>query len=67
MHGRFSWEIMLAYLSVTYAGMASEDWRLHASHDDLVRNVAIVFLGGGVSALLTLVRRRRERTQAVQP
>lgn len=63
MRRRSSVEEVMYLFSLYYAGMASEDWRLHAPLADLYVNIGFLFVTGGVAGTLYLLRRRRERAQ----
>ncbi len=66
MRCRSSVEEVMYLFSVYYAGMASEDWHLHAPLADLYVNIGFLFVTGGVAGTLYLLRKRRERAHLPQ-
>lgn len=66
MRRRSSVEEVMYLFSVYYAGMVTEDWRLHAPLPDLYLNVGFFVVAGGAAGILYLLRRRKDRAQPPQ-
>ena len=58
-------EQTMALFACVYLGMAVEDWSLGAPKDRLYANGIFALVGFVISGVLYLLRRRRERAQAI--